>query len=84
MNEIITFLVLHSQPAGRCRQTEPVSFCKSLRASKIKLQGISASADRSRFKTYCAPEDPAKLRGFLKSVKIPSRSAWHFSSNTQT
>lgn len=73
MKEIITFsFFIPNQPEGMAKQNLS-QFLQKLAASKIKLQAISASADRRRFKIYCSPEDPAKLRNFLKSAKIGAK-----------
>ena len=73
MKEIITFsFFIPNQPEGKAKQ-DLSQFLQQLAASKIKLQAISAFADRRRFKIYCAPEDPAKLRAFLKSTNIRAK-----------
>jgi hypothetical protein len=73
MNDILTFsFFIPNQPKGMAKQNLS-EFLENLAASKIKLQAISASADRRRFKIYCAPVDPAKLRAFLKAAKIRAR-----------
>ena len=73
MKEMITFsFFIPNQPEGKAKQNLS-QFLQELAASKIKLQAISASADRRRFKIYCAPEDPAKLRDFLKMANIRAR-----------
>ena len=83
MKEMITFsFFIPNQPEGKAKQNLS-QFLQELAASKIKLQAISASADRRRFKIYCAPEDPAKLRAFLKAANIRAKSEWHSSSSTQ-
>src|SRR5687768_1475764 len=70
MKEIITFsFFIPNQPEGKAKSSVS-QFLQKLVAAKIKLRSISASADRRRFKVYCAPEDPAKLRAFLKLAKI--------------
>ena len=83
MEEVITFsFFVPNQPEGTAKR-KLSQFLQKLAASKIKLQAISASADRRRFKIYCAPKDPAKLRSFLKSHKIRAkeRVAFVFQSN---
>ena len=73
MKEMITFsFFIPNQPEGMAKQNLS-QFLQALVASKIKLQAISASADRRRFKIYCAPEDPAKLRAFLKAANIRAK-----------
>ena len=73
MKEIFTFsFFIPNQPEGKAKQ-DLSQFLQQLAASKIKLQAISASADRRRFKIYCAPEDPGKLRAFLKAANIRAK-----------
>ena len=73
MKESITFsFFIPNQPEGKAKQNLS-QFLQELAASKIKLQAISASADRRRFKIYCAPEDPAKFRAFLKAANIRAK-----------
>ena len=70
---MITFsFFIPNQPEGMAKQNLS-QFLQELAASKIKLQAISACADRRRFKNYCAPEDPAKLRAFLKATNIRAK-----------
>ncbi len=70
MEEIIAFsFFISNQPDGVAKRSLS-GFLQQLAAAKIKLRTISASGDRQRFKIYCVPEDPAKLRAFLKSAKI--------------
>ena len=78
VSRIITFsFFIPNQPEGMAKQNLP-QFMQELAASKIKLQALSASADRRRFKTYCAPEVPAKLRAFLKSTNIRAKERGAF------
>ena len=73
MKEIITFsFLVPNQPESTSKRSLS-EFLQKVLAAGIKLQAISASVDRRRIKIYCAPQDPAKLRVFLKSVKINAR-----------
>jgi hypothetical protein len=71
--EIITFSFFIPNQAEGTAKRKLSQFLQKLAASKIDLQSISASADRRRFKIYCATENPAKLRGFLRSAKIRAK-----------
>jgi len=70
MEKIIAFsFFISNQPEGTAKRSLS-EFLQKVAEAKIKLRTISASADRRRFKIYCVPEDPVKLRAFLKSAKI--------------
>jgi hypothetical protein len=78
MKEVITFsFLIPNQPEGKAKGNLS-RLLQKLTASQVRLQSISASADRRRFKIYCAPEDPVKLRSFLKSAKIRAKERMAF------